>query len=76
MLSTGQEYCKILNKNALPCIHGEAIEAISASYRSLGYRLHLGSDNSLKSPQISKVSVQTATNTPWMQNHLINLRKE
>ena len=22
MLFTGQEYCKILNKNALPCIHG------------------------------------------------------
>ena len=28
---------------------------------------NLGSDNSLKSPQISKVSVQTASNTPWMQ---------
>ena len=22
MLFTGQEYCKIVNKNALPCIHG------------------------------------------------------
>ena len=35
---------------------------------------YLGSDNSLKSPQISKVSVQTASNTPWMQGKEFLLR--
>ena len=56
MLSTGQEYCKILNKNALPCVE------------------NLESNNSLKSPQISKVSIQTASNTPWMQGKAFLLR--
>ena len=35
---------------------------------------NLGSYNSLKLPQISKVSVQTASNTPWMQGKALLLR--
>ena len=69
MLFTGQEYCKILNKNALPCIHG-----VHALLAVCGRVKNLGSDNSLKSPQISKVSVQKASNTPWMQGKAFLLR--
>ena len=32
MLFTGQEYCKILNKNALPCIHGVLLACCLYAY--------------------------------------------
>ena len=69
MLFTGQEYCKILNKNDLPCIHG-----VHVLLAVCGRVENLGSDNLLKSPQISKVSVQTTSNTPWMQGKTFLLR--
>ena len=28
MIFTGQEYCKILNNNALPCIHGVLVASV------------------------------------------------
>ena len=77
MLFTGQEYCKILNKNALPCIHGVLLAVCTLTLLGLPlfFRVvNLGNDNSLKSPQISKVSVQTASNTPWMQAKVFLLR--
>ena len=71
MLFTGQEYCKILNKNTLPRIHGVLLAICTLTLLRVE---NLGSDNSLKSPQISKVSVQIASNTPWMQGKVFLLR--
>ena len=62
MLFTGQEYCKILNKNprCITC----CLSAYFADLRRFQRVI----------TEISKVSVQTASNTPWMQGKAFLLR--
>ena len=36
MIFTGQEYCKILNKNALPCIHGVLLAVCTLTVKKTG----------------------------------------